>query len=85
MVFRGDISEKAVGLAIFKKKSEVYVGPRPMGLRFETDFLRQWSQISTKYLSCAQSMMVLEGDINEKAVGLAISKKNSDPWVSTHV
>ena len=32
VVLEGDINKKAVGLAISKKKLEVYVGPGPMGL-----------------------------------------------------
>ena len=32
MVFEGDISEKAVGLAISKKKLDPYLGHGPMGL-----------------------------------------------------
>ena len=51
------------------------MGPGSMGLRFQTDFLRQLGGISTKYLSYAHIVMVLEGDINEMAVGLLTSKK----------
>ena len=53
------------------------MGPGSMGLRFQTDFLRQLGGISTKYLSYAHIVMVLEGDINKMAVGLLTSKKIS--------
>ena len=58
------------------------MGPGPMGLGFQTEFLREWLRISTKYFSYAHIVVVLEGDINEKALGLAISKKKSEfMWV----
>ena len=44
-------SEEAVGIAILKKKSEGKVG-------FKLDFLMEWRQISLKYSSCTQGVMV---------------------------
>ena len=51
---------------------------RPMGQRFQTKFLMEWRQISLKYLSCAQGMMVFVSIWGEKAVGLANLKKKSE-------
>ena len=34
------------------------MGQVPMGPRFQTDFLMEWHQISLKYSSCAQGVMV---------------------------
>ena len=71
-------SEEAVGLANLKKKSEGKVGPVPMGQRFQSDFLMEWSRISLKYSSCAQDVMVFASIWGEEAVGLANFKKKSE-------
>ena len=52
-----------------------------MGQRFQTDFLMEWCQISTKYSSCAQGVMVFDSTWGEKAVGLTNFKKKSDPHI----
>ena len=58
VVLRCHPSKGAVGLAILKKKSEGKVGPVPMGQIFQTKFLMEWGQISLKYSSCAQGVMI---------------------------